>query len=145
MLFKRVSRAQAETIFMVVKNVSGSTLTAGYSCVFDVGASVDGVRVTQASAADVNSFAGVADSSIADGAYGLVQVYGYRASVYIYSSTGSSAAGDLLQPVGASWGLTPVGATNPAPSKAFGFLCAAVSGSSSSRYNTTAAAFIRAL
>lgn len=145
MLFKRVSRAQAETVFMVVKNVAGSTLTAGYACVFDVSASVDGVRVTQASTTDVQSFAGVADSSIADGAYGLIQVYGYRASAYIYSSTGSSAAGDILQPVGASWGLTPVGVTNPAPSKSYGFLCEAVAGSSSSRYNTTAKAFIRAL
>lgn len=143
MLFKRVSRSQAETIFVVVKNVSGSTLTAGYSCVFDVGASVDGVRVTQATSTDVQAYAGVADSSIANNAYGLVQVYGYRASVYLYSSTGSSVAGDNLTVVGAEWGLTP--ATTVGTSKAFGFLCAAVTASSSSQFHTTAAAFIRAL
>ena len=143
MLFKRISRAQPETVFIVVNNVSGSTITAGYSCVFDVGASANGVRVTQASSTDLQAYAGVADSDIANGDYGLAQVYGYRSSVYVYSSTGSSAAGDELTVVADQWGLTP-GATDGA-SKAFGFLCEAVSGSSSSQYNTTAAAFIRAL
>lgn len=143
MLFKRVSRSQAETVFIVVKNVSGSTITAGYSCVFDVGASADGVRVTQASAADLQAYAGVADSSIANNAYGLVQVYGYRSSAYIYSSTGSSVGGDNLTPVAAEWGITPSATVGTA--KAFAHLMAAVTASSSSRYNTTAAIFIRAL
>lgn len=143
MLFKRVSRSQAETVFVVVKNVSGSTITAGYSCVFDVGASVDGVRVTQASATDLQAYAGVADSSIANNAFGLVQVYGYRASAYIYSSTGSSVAGDNLNVVAAQWGLTP--ATVGGTAKAFGFLCEAIAASSSSQFNTTAKVFIRAL
>lgn len=143
MLFKRVSRAQAETVFVVAKNVSGSTITAGYSCVFDVGANVDGVRVTQASSTDLQAYAGVADSSIADSAYGLIQVYGYRASVYLKSSTGSSVAGDNLTVAAATWGLTP--ATTSGASKSFGFLCEAVAASSSSQYHTTAKAFIRAL
>lgn len=143
MLFKRVSRTDAEKVFMVVKNVSGSTATAGYSLVFDVGASVDGVRVTQASATDLQAYAGVADSDIANNDYGLVQVYGYRSSIYIKSSTGSSVAGDNLISVAGSWGMTP--ATTGATAKAFGFLCAAITASSSSQFNTTAAAFIRAL
>jgi hypothetical protein len=143
MLFKRVSRSQAETIFVVVKNVSGSTLTAGYSCVFDVGASVDGVRVSQSDTVDLQAYAGVADSSIADSAYGLVQVYGYRASAYIYSSTGSSTAGDNLTVVNSDWGLTP--ATSGGATKAWGFLCEAITASSSSQFHTTAKVFIRAL
>ena len=143
MIFKRVGRTSAEKIFMVVQNVSGSTITAGYSCVFDVGANVDGVRVTQASTTDVQAYAGVADADIANNAYGLVQVYGYNASIYIYSSTGSSVSGDNLVAVGASWGVTP--ATTGGTAKAFGFLCAAVAASSSSQYYTTAKAFIRAL
>lgn len=143
MLFKRISRSSAETAFIVVNNVSGSTITAGYSCVFDVGASVNGVRVTQASAGDLQAYAGVADSDIANGDYGLVQVYGYRSSVYIYSSAGSSTSGDELTVVAAEWGLTPQATSGDA--KSFGFLCEAVSGSSSSQYHTTAKAFIRAL
>ena len=145
MLFKRVSRTSAEVAYIVVQNVSGSTATAGFSLVFDVGASVDGVRVTQASATDLQAFAGVADSDIANNAYGLCQVYGYRASVKIFSSTGSSVTGDNLTVVtgGTHWGLTP--ATTLGTSKAFGFLCAAVAASTSSQYATTAAGFIRAL
>lgn len=143
MIFKRVGRTSAEKVYMVVQNVSGSTLTQGYSCVFDTGANVDGVRVTQASTTDVQAYAGVADSSIANNDYGLIQVYGYNPSIYIYSSTGSSATGDNLVAVGANWGVTP--ATSVGTAKAFGFLCQAITASSSSQYYTTAKAFIRAL
>ncbi len=143
MLFKRISRASPEVVFVVARNVSGGTLTAGYNAVWDTGASADGVRVTQATTAALQAYAGVADQDIANGDYGLLQVYGYRSSVRIYSSTGSSAAGDNLTVVNAQWGLTP--AASVGTSKAFGFLCAAVAGSSSSQYLTNAAAFIRAL
>ena len=143
MLFKRISRSSPEVVFVVAKNVSGSTITSGYTAVWDVSASVDGVRVTQASATDLQAYAGVADSDIANSAYGLLQVYGYRSSIYVYSSTGSSAAGDNLTVVADEWGVTP--AATAGTSKAFGFLCEAVSASSSSQYHTTAKAFIRAL
>ena len=143
MLFKRINRDVSETVFIVVKNVSGSTITAGYSCVFDVGASVDGVRVTQADAADLQAYAGIADADISDSSYGKIQIYGYRASAYIYSSTGSSAAGDILSPAANQWGLTPAATVGTA--KSFAFLCEAVSASSSSQYNTTAKVFVRAL
>ena len=143
MLFKRVSRSEPEKVFIVAKNVSGSTATAGYSLVFDVGASVDGVRVTQAFSTDLQAYAGVADSDIANNDYGLVQVYGYRSSAKIKSSTGSSVAGDNLITVAADWGLTP--ATTGATAKAFGFLCEAITASASSQFATTAKVFIRAL
>lgn len=145
MIFKRVGRTSAETAFIVVQNVSGSTATAGYALVFDVGASVDGVRVTQASSTDLQAFAGVADSDIANNAYGLAQVYGYRSSVRIQASTGSSVSGDNLVVVAgaAHWGLTP--ATSGGTAKAFGFLCEAITASTSSQFATTAKGFIRAL
>ncbi len=142
MLFKRLNRTDAETVFIIAQNVSGSTVTAGYSVVFDTGASVDGVRVTKASSTDLQAFAGVADADMASNAYGLVQVYGYRSSIYIYSSTGSSATGDNLSAV-ADWGMTP--ATAVGTSKAFGFLCEAITASASSQFHLTAKAFIRAL
>jgi len=146
MLFKRISRSTAETVFIVAQNVSGSTATAGYSLVFDVSANIDGVRVTQASATDLQAFAGVADSDIADSAFGLLQVYGYRSSVQIFSSAGSSVAGDNLTVVVGSthWGLTPV--TVLGTSKAFGFLGEAITASAaSSQYAISAKGFIRAL
>lgn len=144
MLFKRISRSTPEQVFVVAKNVSGSTMTAGYSCVWDVSATVDGVNVTIANTADLGCFAGVADSNIANNAYGLIQVYGYRATTYVYSSTGSSAAGEGLNTVNGEWGLTPSAASS-ASAKSFAFLCEAVAGSSSSRYHLNAKAFIRAL
>lgn len=143
MLFKRISRDQPDQVFAICQNVTGSTLTGGYSCVFDVGASSDGVRVTQASSADLQAYAGIADADISNNAYGRILIYGFYETVYIYSSTGSSAAGDELTVVADEWGVTPAATSGDA--KSFGFLCEAVSGSSSSQYHTTAKAFIRAL
>lgn len=143
MLIQRINRDDAEKVYIICKNVSGSTMTAGYSCVFDTGASVDGVRVTKASSTDLQAFAGVADADIASNAYGKIQIYGYRSSAYIYSSAGDSVTGDGLSCV-ADWGLTPITAVGT--NKAFGFLCEAVSSSAaSSQYHLTAKIFIRAL
>lgn len=143
MIFKRIARTSPEQIFVVVKNVSGSTVTSGYWVAWDVSATVDGVNVSQIGSACMQACAGCADADIANGAYGLIQVYGYRSSAQIYSSTGSSASGDNLVAVASQWGVTP--ATTLGTSKAFGFLCAAVTGSTSSQYNTTAKVFVRCL
>ena len=147
MLFKRVSRNQPETMFAVVKNVSGSTMTAGYWVAWDTSGDADGVRVSQQAAAALGAVAGVSDADLADSAYGLIQVYGYRASGYVYSSTGSSAVGDILFPKASSWAMVPyVYAAAAAGSKGFGFLCTAVTTSaSSSLYHTSAEVFIRCL
>ena len=147
MLFKRISRSSAEVVFIVVKNVSGSTITAGYSVVFDVGASVDGVRVTQASGTDLGAYAGVADADIADSAFGLLQVYGYRAAVFVKTIAGSStySAGAGLDPVADIWGLTQ--SVVAAGDKQFAFLCEAITDSTntSSAYSANFKGFIRAL
>lgn len=143
MLFKRISRTTAETAFIVVQNVSGSVATAGYGLCFDTGASVNGVRVTKCETTDMQAFAGIADADIADSGYGLAQVYGYRGSIAIWASAGSSVTGDNLTVVGDQWGMQP--AASVGTSKAFGFLCEAITASSSSSFNTTAKAFIRAL
>lgn len=142
MLFGRISRDQAEQVFIICKNVSGSTMTAGYSCVFDL-SSPDGVRVTRGDSTDLGAYAGVVDADLANNGYGRVQVYGYRSSAYIYSSTGSSVVGDILAPVASEWGLTP--SATSATAKAFAFLAEAISASSSSRYHTTKKIFVRAL
>lgn len=144
MLFKRISRTDAEKIYIVVQNVSGSTLTAGYSCVFDTGASVDGVRVTQVSAGDTSAFAGVADADIANSSYGLIQVYGYRSSALISYSSVSVVVGDILGPYAGLWGLARVAGTS-ASSKGFAFACEAVASSTAVAHTTTAKVFLRAL
>lgn len=143
MLFKRISRTAPEQVFVVVQNVHAGTMTAGYHAAWDT-SSPDGVRVTQQGAATLGAYAGVADSDIAQNGFGLIQVYGYRASAYIYSSTGSSAVGDILMPVASEWGCSPY-VYSQTTTKGFGFLCEAVAASSSSQYHTTAKVFIRAL
>lgn len=143
MLFKKISRSSAEVVKIVVKNVSGSTMAANDAVVFDVGASTDGVRVSQADTADLSAFAGVVDADIADGEYGLVQAYGYRASVNIYnSSTVSGVSGAVLGTFNSQWGLQP--AASATTTGGFGFLCETVA-SSAGAYTTFAKAFIRAL
>lgn len=147
MLFKRISRSNAETIFIVAKNVSGSTITAGYSCAFDVGASVDGVRVTQATSTELSAYAGVADNDIANSAFGLVQVYGYRSAVFVKRSDNLAviASGSGLIPVDGQWSLTHQATDGTA--KSFAFLCEAIADStdSSSAYSANFKGFIRAL
>ena len=144
MLFKRATRTQPETIFMVVQNVHAGTITAGYSCVFDTGASADGVRVTQATTAAFGAYAGVADVDIAANAYGLIQVYGYRASTWVLSSAGAHDTGNTLIPVNAQWYLGPGGAPS-ASAKSYACLMQTIAASSSSGYVSLAKAFIHAL
>ena len=146
------NRSDADKIFIIALNVSGSTMTAGYAAAFDTGASADGVRVSQPTAAALNAFAGVADEDIANNGYGRIQIYGYRSSVLISSSTGASATGDPLTTVSSNWALRPfyggvgIGVSSCVMNyKAFAFLMEAVAASSSSTYSTTAKAFIRAL
>ena len=145
MLFKRISRSSAETVFVVVKNVSGGTLTANYSCTWDV-STADGVRVTKPAVLTQVLFAGVADADIANNAYGLIQVYGYRSNAYITYSSVSIVAGDALGTgVAISWGLERIadGATGDAGS--FAYAMAAVASSTAVAHYTNSAVFLRAM
>jgi hypothetical protein len=104
MIFQRINREDSEKLFVIVYNVAGATITANYACVWDSGASVDGVRVTRPATATLSLFVGLANKDIADSTYGLVQVYGYRASVYVSNHTAQAiAAGDILIPVNAQY------------------------------------------
>lgn len=104
MLFQRLNREDAEKAFLIVKNVSGATMTAGYSCIWDVSAP-DGVRVTKPATATLSLFVGIADDDIVDSAYGLVQAYGYRATGYVINGVVTIAAGNILIPENAAWSL----------------------------------------
>jgi hypothetical protein len=104
MLFQRLNREDAEKAFLIVKNINAATMVAGYSCVWDIVAP-DGVRVEKPATATLSLFVGVVDDDIATNAYGLVQVYGYRASTWILGHA-SLAAGTILVPVDAQWYLT---------------------------------------
>ena len=112
MLFQRLNRDDAEKVFVIAYNVAGATITAGYAACWDT-ATADGVRVTQPTTATFSLLVGLANSDIADSAYGLFQVYGYRASGFVTNDTSVAvAAGDLLVPVNAQYRLARQAAGN---------------------------------
>lgn len=147
MLFKRISRTSAETMFMVVQNVQGSTLSADTTAVFDTGANVDGVRVTQAAATTLQAFAGVADADITNNSFGLLQIYGFRSRVLVDTSTFSAVTGTRLSPINATntlWVSAAPSTSGPDITKAFAWVAEARISSTSSS-TAFLKAFIRAL
>ena len=96
MLFKRMSRANPEKIFMVVKNsYSTASLTNGQVVQWDYQSEKDGVSVTIPSGMASNfgnAAAGVVAETIVFGDYGLVQVYGYHSAVRARRETNDAIA-----------------------------------------------------
>ncbi|MAH47228.1 hypothetical protein CMI37_15495 [Candidatus Pacearchaeota archaeon] len=92
MILQRINRSDPEKIFIVVKNsYSTASLTNGQSVIWDWTTDADGVGVTLATATENvaagTDFAGVAVDTIAAGAYGLLQIYGYHSAVRVRSLT----------------------------------------------------------
>jgi hypothetical protein len=112
MLFQRINRSDAETVFSIFYNVAGATITANYPAVWDV-SSPDGVAVSKPATATLSLIVGIATADIADSAYGKFQLYGYRSSAYVTNDTSVAiAAGDILIPVNAQWYLARSGASD---------------------------------
>jgi len=102
-----VNRTDAEKVFVVVYNASGGAFTTGQAMVWDCGTSADGIRVTTPATATLSAFAGLASAGIANGAYGLAQVYGYTASASVKPDvTTALVAGNIFLPVNASADLS---------------------------------------
>jgi len=141
--FQRINRSDPEKVFIVVKNsYSTAAITVGQVVAFDYTTDADGVGVTQPTTALLPHVAGVvADTSIAAGAYGLVQVYGHNTDCLVAGAT-DVAAGDQLIAQNGAFTVAKAAATNLHDANP-AFLVAGQS------YTTTAAAakkvFIRAL
>jgi len=102
-----VNRTDAEKVFVVVYNASGGAFTIGQALQGDVGTSADGIRVTTPATAGLSAVAGLANAGIANGAYGLAQVYGYNANASLAPDiTTALAAGKILLPVNGSADLS---------------------------------------
>jgi hypothetical protein len=107
MLFKRLNRTDAERVFSVFKANAAGIAADDVVCLEVVAASVDGVNITgpvsTTDANNLNSCVGIADAAIANGAYGLVQIYGYRSTSRIVTTGTSLTAGlTVLMPVAAA-------------------------------------------
>lgn len=104
MIFKQTNRSDAEQVFIVCRNISAATISAGVPVEFDVVTATDGNAVTAAHSGTgslASLFAGITDASMADSAYGLVQVYGFRTSAYVSTDSASGATpGQWFKPIG---------------------------------------------
>lgn len=116
MLLQRINRTNAEKVFIVAKNSwDTASLTNGQAVIWDFASDADGIGVTKPIDATTRAgsygaaFAGIATTTIATGAYGLLQVYGYHSAVMVKTHTGGNpavAAGTGLACVDAVFALT---------------------------------------
>jgi len=100
MYFTKIRSDVPEAMFIVVYNsYSTASLTTGQALMHDYATDADGISVTKPAAsisAGVghfgNAFAGIANETIAAGAYGPAQVWGYRSDVRVRTNTGGKPA-----------------------------------------------------
>jgi len=111
MLFQRINRSNPEKIFIVAKqSYATAAASNGQAYMWDYATDADGVGVTLTATGTGRAghygtaFAGIAAETIAAGAYGLFQVYGYHSAVRVRSATGGNPA------IAAGTGLTCVNA-----------------------------------
>lgn len=107
MLIQRVGRSDAEKVFLIMRNMSGSAMTKGQGVCMDMGTTVDGISTVDPVAASFLGWAGIADQDIANTGYGRVQAWGYADSVLL-SHEGTSVTvtvGDALHLVTGQAGL----------------------------------------
>lgn len=145
MEFAQLNRNDAEKVFISVRNISGATASAGIPVEWDVVTATDGNSVTAAKSGSLAGlFAGITDASMADSAYGRIQVYGFRQSAYISGASAGLAPGTFLQPAtGILTDMTMSAATTSGHTKVvlFETISAAAANSGTLQWNV----FIRAL
>jgi hypothetical protein len=155
MLFQRINRSDPEKIFLVAKNsYNTASLTNGQAVEWDYVHDIDGVGVTLsigASAAKTAGLvaAGIAAETIAAGAYGLIQVYGYHSAVRVRSLTAGSpavATGTQLALINAVFCLEGVPSSVASNAIVHTYKPCAFALAANALYTTSAiAAFIKAL
>ena len=95
MLFYRVASSKPERVFVLAKNSSADILESGWWVTWDYLNDLDGVSVDTPSAKGAAgigrgiSMAGVAAHTIAVGAYGLIQIYGYHPEARVIAVAGA--------------------------------------------------------
>lgn len=119
MISTKINQKSPEKEFILAKNVSGATLSAGAAVYFDYADVTDGYAVSGSGTSHSFLFAGIAKDAIADDAKGLVQTYGI-CSAYVQWS-GALTVGQQLDTVASATHLTsftPVSATSLVPTVA---------------------------
>ena len=102
MLWLRINQSDPERCFISVYNsYSTASLTNGQPVKWDMN-DADGVSVSIPTAGHGLTFAGIVAETIAAGAYGLIQIYGYHSAVLVRTITGGSPAGATNIPLAMS-------------------------------------------
>jgi len=101
MQFKRLNRSDGEKVFVVMQANEANIAADDVVMLELTAASVDGVKIGQPTTAGLSATVGIADAAIANGAFGLVQVYGYRSTCRVVLTGTSGTPGHVLQPVNA--------------------------------------------
>jgi len=140
-----------DRVFVVVKNGSGSALSAGQVVEWKTAGEVyDGYTVTDPTATGCALIVGNADAATPDGEYGLAQVYGYDDDAICYkhgTATNSNIViGDALIVASAisGWSAKAAGAASTA-SFPPGVHCISVASSSASTGTTQSKVFLRCM
>jgi hypothetical protein len=101
MLFSQLSRSDAEKVFIIGKNTTGSTVSAGAPLYFETDAVTDGNSVSAVNGLleGTAMFAGINHSSLTTGSFGLIQTYGFRQSAWLSAASAGCAIGIPMIPV----------------------------------------------
>lgn len=101
MLLQQINRSDAEKVFIIGKNTSGSTVSAGAPLYFETDAVTDGNSVSAVNGIleGLGNFAGINHASLANSSYGLIQCFGYRQSAWVSAASAGCAIGIPLLPV----------------------------------------------
>lgn len=111
------AQGSAAKLYIPVKNVSASSFTNGYGVALAIaGNSFDGAQAVlpaSGTAGNLPGFIGVASGDIASNGFGLVQCWGFAASVYISQQATSITInqGDPLVPGAEAGGLASLAPT----------------------------------
>ncbi len=118
MLFQRVNRSDPEKVFIVGYNSSGDSWSNGYAVRWDYSTDSDGVSMEKPAAIGARgigkaAIAGIVAETIASGAYGLVQVWGYHSAIQMKANTAASSpeGAALASPILAQYNLDGVTVT----------------------------------
>lgn len=155
MIFQKLNRDDAEKVFVIGYNQEASNAwLTGAPVALNCSGTLDGVgmvRSNSGGAAKAMMTIGLADTTTAAGAYGLVQVYGMRTDAVINqagtASNGNGAIGDILTLWTAQNALsgTGPGIVPTALGGYPGFVLMQTVASSASTATTTGKVFIRLL
>lgn len=149
MIIQALNRTNPEKVFIITRNDTASAFIKGYPCVFKFSGTRDGLDVEDAktgTAVKNDLIAGINDTALAAGGYGLAQCYGVRDDVAMLkcgTATDKNAAiGDALVLLTASSCFSGVAAGAVSAYNA-GVVMGETMASSASVVTTTGTVFLR--